>query len=546
MDYFLYDQPTKELINNCEQLTISGDIKALSVLKKLKNIAENNNDNSLMGFVYFYYANWYYDSLEYEKFQNSLEKAIHYLLRSNEYELLARSYNFFAIDAQNNDAYDVAYSYYMSALRFINNKEDSYVSGVITVNLANYYLEIGDYKTARKYFRQGIKYIEKNTNDPFYYHNLMATIVNDGLNSLNMNDIKSAQKAFDKAKEVYKKLEDTQFHNVMNSFRFFEIRLALKKNNIKKKKKQTKNIIQLLKDEQDPLSYVEDISDFCHALLENKQLKAVGEMIGIVNDKVMSSDLMIAKRLLVEIKIDYYQRIKDENNLIKALKEQNGIIIKQRKEREKIYHYSTKLISLVGKLQEEEIQVKQENEDLHIQILTDPLTNIHNRHSFDIEVYNAFERSYQNKTNLGIEILDIDDFKDFNDNYGHNVGDLCLIKIGEILGKISKEEDVFVGRYGGDEFVVIYENKKDKDIKRIVKLIENAVEKSEIVVKGKKLKQHFHISQGICNDIPRLKSKPWDFLAEADNALYSIKNKKNRKTRIAFRKLTEFQEKVHD
>ena len=62
-----------------------------------------------------------------------------------------------------------------------------------------------------------------------------------------------------------------------------------------------------------------------------------------------------------------------------------------------------------------------------------------------------------NKTSIAVEILDIDFFKQFNDNYGHQAGDDCIKFIADMLIKLSADDGIFAARYGGDEFVVIYE-----------------------------------------------------------------------------------------
>ena len=95
----------------------------------------------------------------------TLKQAIYYLLRSENYEMLARSYNFFAIDAQSIDSLDVAYSYYASALKFTDADTSPSVAGIIISNIANFYYFIGDFKTARKYIRKGRSLLTKNNKD---------------------------------------------------------------------------------------------------------------------------------------------------------------------------------------------------------------------------------------------------------------------------------------------------------------------------------------------------------------------------------------------
>lgn len=540
MEISFYDKKTQDLINTCEQLSIIGDDKALSYLNKLIKIANKNKDNSLLGFSYFYCANYHYDKGKYEKFHNDLKQAIYYLLRSENYEMLARSYNFFAIDAQSIDSLDVAYSYYASALKFTDADTSPGVAGIIISNIANFYYFIGDFKTARKFIRKGRSLLTKNNKDAFYEHNLLGNYINDGLNSIAMKDIKEAKAIFKKAQKIYEAMEQKHMRDVVLAYKFFEVRLSLLSKNKDNSKQLIKELIEDLKQEEVVYGYMDDIRDFCYDLIKNKSYKEVGKIIDSISDRVYASNYGHAIRILTEIKVEYYDCTKCERKLINTLREQHSLLLQQKIEKDKLYRYSMKLIELVGDLQEEESKVRLENEDLQIQIMTDSLTKIANRYAFDKEIFETFERIYKNNTNLGVEIMDVDGFKVFNDNYGHQVGDVCLAKIGEVLKDISKKEKIFVARYGGDEFVAIYENKTNKEIERIAKKIRDEISKCVIEYKGKKIDHTLSISQGICNSKSRIKTKYWDYLSEADIALYEVKNNRFDNSGILIRKLKSF------
>lgn len=94
------------------------------------------------------------------------------------------------------------------------------------------------------------------------------------------------------------------------------------------------------------------------------------------------------------------------------------------------------------------------NEKLKDTANRDPLTKKFNRRAFDQEIQNIFK----NKINLNMDItlilFDIDNFKDINDDYGHDIGDQVLIKLADELEN-TMPEDSFISRWGGDEFAVI-------------------------------------------------------------------------------------------
>jgi diguanylate cyclase (GGDEF)-like protein len=86
---------------------------------------------------------------------------------------------------------------------------------------------------------------------------------------------------------------------------------------------------------------------------------------------------------------------------------------------------------------------------------TDALTNLWNRRYFDEVFDKEWNRNVRSETSLALLILDIDNFKLYNDTYGHHEGDQCLQKIAYALNNIPRRSGEFVARYGGEEFVVI-------------------------------------------------------------------------------------------
>ncbi len=539
MNLSLYEKEIQEKIRECERATAAGERSALRKLGELKKIAKEKNDPALLGFTEFYRANWYYDDSQYEKYHNSLEAAIQSLLRTKEYELLARSYNFFAIDAQNNDALDVAYSYYTSALQFTDEETAPSVTGVILHNLANLYAAIADYKLARKHYRRSLRLLEGNKEDPFYHRNLLIAYISDGINSVVLKDLPAAKKTFRIVRSLAEELEDTQLPDVLLDYHFFEVRLALLAGDHKTVEERSGVILEELKDDAMSFMEMDDIRDFCFSLMEHGLLDLTGSILSLITPAVLNANIAHAMRSLTEAKVEYYDKINDEKQLIKALREQHRLMNLQKEEQAKIYQYSISLIKQVGKLQEEEVAVRLENENLQIRILTDDLTGIANRYAFDKELDAAFERAYQKNAEFGVEILDVDGLKAYNDRYGHQAGDTCLVTVGKVLETVAKEHGVFCARYGGDEFVVIYEGKTDGEILTIAQQIDADVTRCTAAMQSDMPQTKITVSQGICNDIPKAKSKPWDYLFEADSALYSVKGTK--KKRIPIRRLRGFE-----
>jgi diguanylate cyclase (GGDEF)-like protein len=93
-------------------------------------------------------------------------------------------------------------------------------------------------------------------------------------------------------------------------------------------------------------------------------------------------------------------------------------------------------------------------ETLKIQSISDPLTRLYNRRYMDMVLEREGNRAVRQGTSLGIILMDVDHFKEVNDTYGHEAGDILLRDLGDFLKSYTRSED-FACRYGGEEFVLI-------------------------------------------------------------------------------------------
>lgn len=99
------------------------------------------------------------------------------------------------------------------------------------------------------------------------------------------------------------------------------------------------------------------------------------------------------------------------------------------------------------------ITIKNYNEKLTFMAKHDPLTELYNRRSFEEKIQHLHQLSKRNKESLSFLFLDMDNFKQINDKYGHSVGDEVLKRIAEILEQHVRQTDL-VARWGGEEFIV--------------------------------------------------------------------------------------------
>ncbi|MDR3089410.1 MAG: diguanylate cyclase [Desulfobulbaceae bacterium] len=154
------------------------------------------------------------------------------------------------------------------------------------------------------------------------------------------------------------------------------------------------------------------------------------------------------------------------------------------------------------------------NESIH-----DSLTGLANRSHFAslYEQQIALARRYN--SDLSILFLDIDNFKDINDNYGHIAGDIALKAVATIINKEKRDSDISA-RYGGEEFVVMMPHTSSISGYVLAERIRRAIEKK--VLRHKHLRIALTISGGLAS-FPLNSQNPRDLLRMADDAVYLAK-----------------------
>ncbi len=110
----------------------------------------------------------------------------------------------------------------------------------------------------------------------------------------------------------------------------------------------------------------------------------------------------------------------------------------------------------------------------------DDLTDLPNRKMLDRHIKKGLARSKRHNHNFTLMFIDLDDFKQVNDNLGHDAGDMLLKEVTSRLNTSTREEDM-IARIGGDEFIVVFEETSQEEIENIAKRIINNVSASFII-----------------------------------------------------------------
>jgi diguanylate cyclase (GGDEF)-like protein len=147
---------------------------------------------------------------------------------------------------------------------------------------------------------------------------------------------------------------------------------------------------------------------------------------------------------------------------------------------------------------------------------TDKLTKIYNRTKFD-EILEEEIKNYKiDNTPFSIAIIDIDRFKDFNDNYGHLIGDEVLVTMANAVNENLRETDTFA-RWGGEEFVILFKNTSLNVAKTVSEKLKDLIKDTKHPVAGN-ITASFGVTEYVDGDTIE------SIFKRCDDALYLAKN----------------------
>ena len=153
----------------------------------------------------------------------------------------------------------------------------------------------------------------------------------------------------------------------------------------------------------------------------------------------------------------------------------------------------------------------------------DPLTKVYNRRYLEKRLLQEWKRTKRQQTShLSAIMLDIDFFKPYNDNYGHQQGDTCLKEVAKLLGQCLNRSHDLLARYGGEEFAIILPDTDIQGAKHLAETIVNSLKEKAIPHAHSKVAEHITASMGI-SSTERAPDTPNILLQQADEALYKAK-----------------------
>jgi diguanylate cyclase (GGDEF)-like protein len=168
-------------------------------------------------------------------------------------------------------------------------------------------------------------------------------------------------------------------------------------------------------------------------------------------------------------------------------------------------------------------QLEDKNRLLERLSALDTLTGIANRRRFDDVLRQEWKRAAREKACLSLLFCDIDHFKRFNDTYGHQAGDDCLVRVAQAVEDTLNRPADLAARYGGEEFVGLLVDTETEGARLLGERVRARVESLDIEHSSSDVADVLTVSVGLASTVPTSGMRPEDLVDLADQALYAAK-----------------------
>jgi diguanylate cyclase (GGDEF)-like protein len=168
-------------------------------------------------------------------------------------------------------------------------------------------------------------------------------------------------------------------------------------------------------------------------------------------------------------------------------------------------------------------QLEHRNRDLERISALDTLTQIANRRRFDAVLRQEWRRCARDESPLSLVFCDIDYFKRFNDTYGHQAGDECLVRVAQTMEETLNRPADLAARYGGEEFIALLVDTEAEGARMLADRMRARVEGLRIEHRASSVAPYLTVSLGVATVVPRPALRAEDLVDLADRALYAAK-----------------------
>lgn len=502
MSIVVSEKQIDDMIANVEKLKYIDSQEALNVALKTLELSQKADYPEAEAILLLKIGNIFSNMSDYTKAIEYIIKAISLLTLYNMDYHICSAYSVLGNVFYELANYDTAFDYYNQSARIAKKHNFNDRLSVSYNNIGEIYKILQEYTKALEYYQLSLD-VDPDTD-----------LRGRGVTYINYAEIHYLNADYHKALELASiGLELLEKYNnellICEGYRVYAL-IYWKLRNTERADEYFLKAIEIA-DKKMAYNYKIDILIFYNQfLVQLKQIECAIEALSVAYVLSMENNLHEKSIIICRHFIAIFEKVEDAMSALKYYR----LYLYHDKEQAKI---RTKQIS-----DGIDLRIKAEENKLHAE--TDPVTGLPNRRKFFEVLNKEWNSSKERGFPLTLIIIDIDFFKEYNDNYGHPEGDNCIKEVARILSSI-RENNCFLTRYGGDEFIAILPQTDDSEALAISETMRLAVVDAKIRHEYSPILDYVTITLGVSTIVPTDKILINDLIKKADDALYTAKRK---------------------
>jgi diguanylate cyclase (GGDEF)-like protein len=392
-------------------------------------------------------------------------------------------------------------------------------------NIGDVYLRLGEYDTALDYFRSAYKRVIGIRDDTESSKQRQETIVQLNLILLNMAVVDYLKGDYEEAFRLLSCTEDNpEDTSFSTSLAALSAIVFIKLGRTEDAMNMILKVLNDAEEHREMFSSDFDYIELANALIDDGNEALARRLLITIEYLAQKTDTVMMWCTYHKLRVRYEKKFHPGTDLTAIYDEyfkyheMQDIQVRQQKTN----------AARNRRLLEEEVKrrnaVEEQNKRLRRKSEHDALTGVYNRYALNSVVVKWFDDAKRKQHNFGVMLLDIDHFKEYNDNYGHLKGDEVLREISDILTECTSPSCDIIIRYGGDEFFIVSKTRSDEEMIAVARDIREALKVRMIAHDCSSVSPYVTVTQGAVNGLIRDEQTLLDYIHLADSALYKIKN----------------------
>ena len=521
MDLNGLPQTVQNFINDTIQYRETGSCLDYDTCQKILEYAADTGSQKLTGLGLYYLAECYWQKGEYENTMQCLTESVSYMKKAQMYELLAQAHNMMGAVSDRKNNRMLALSSYYNSLKYAEKYHYYYVQGMAESNIAYTLVRMRLRQEAIQHYRIAIACYDKSEKTYQLNYNRINCMIECGCCHMYLGEMEEALQLWNEIEKILREAPESYYSKI--TLEMYRIPCELLKGHEEEALKLASDLLEQLSDRDVFEEIMDELVILAGILTILPDGKYLEELIRIIDEKHIEVYYNIFLDLY-PFKVQSILRKGDMGEYVKYTRQYLETYEKFRQENHRALVSVMELQDRLRNVTLDRENMRASNRVLEDLAMHDELTELANRTYLHEYLTGCFEHAYAHEEVMGVELMDIDFFKEYNDHYGHLEGDHCLKSIAAVLQKHQIPGQIFCARYGGDEFMIVYTGMTAEQIRRISEDILREVRALKIPHECSRCSKYVSVSQGVFAKIPMENNREWDFTSRADDLLYKAKS----------------------